>query len=297
MVRLLVITIFLISVSCSKHQSNKKEILQKDTPFESQQSLGVVSGELREASGLVASIINPGYLWTHNDSGNSASIYLLNEKGEIVMTCKLKNTVNRDWEDITIGPGPEAGINYIYVADIGDNNAVYSYKILYRIKEPVLSSKKIEITEVDKFVFELPDSVRDTEAIMVDPITNNFYISSKREHAVRLYEIKFPFASDTLHAVEVAKLPYTSIVAANVSADGREVLMKNYKEIYYWKRDTVESIPSLLKKEPLRLDYKSEPQGEAIAWKRDGSGFYTLSESENGGGGSLYFYKRKQHAN
>ena len=116
------------------------ESSQKDTPFESQQSLGVVGGELREASGLVASIINPGYLWTHNDSGNSASIYLLNEKGQIVMKCKLKNTVNRDWEDITIGPGPEEGINYIYVADIGDNNAVYSYKILYRIKEPVLSA-------------------------------------------------------------------------------------------------------------------------------------------------------------
>ncbi len=270
------------------------ESSQKDTPFESQQSLGVVGGELREASGLVASIINPGYLWTHNDSGNSASIYLLNEKGQIVMKCKLKNTVNRDWEDITIGPGPEEGINYIYVADIGDNNAVYSYKILYRIKEPVLSNKKIEIAEVDKFVFELPDGVRDTEAIMVDPITNNFYISSKREHAVRLYEIRFPFASDTLRAVEVGKLPFNNIVAANISKDGSEVLIKNYLKIYYWKRDSVESIPSLLKKDPIQLDYKAEPQGEAIAWKRDGSGFYTLSESGRNDGGSLYFYKRKQ---
>ncbi|MEY4929455.1 MAG: hypothetical protein RI909_179 [Bacteroidota bacterium] len=294
MVRLIFISILITIVSCTKQQTNEKRTSKKDTPFESQQSLGLVGGELREASGLVASIINPGYLWTHNDSGNSASIYLLNEKGQVVMTCKLKNTVNRDWEDITIGPGPEEGINYIYVADIGDNNAMYSYKILYRIKEPILTSNKIEVNEVDKLVFELPDGVRDAEAIMIDPITRYFYISSKREHSVRLYEIKFPFISDTLRAVEVAKLPFTSIVAANISADGREVLMKNYKEIYYWKRDSLESIPSLLKKDPLQLNYKSEPQGEAIAWKRDGSGFYTLSESEKGDGGNLYFYKRKQ---
>ena len=122
--RILIITSFLILIACSKKE--------KESDFESQQSVGLVSGKLREASGLVASIANPGYLWTHNDSGNSASIYLINDKAEIVMTCKLKNTVNRDWEDITIGPGPEENVNYLYVADIGDNEAVYPYKILDR---------------------------------------------------------------------------------------------------------------------------------------------------------------------
>lgn len=287
--RSLIIYSFLILLSCSK----KKKV----SDFESQHSVGIVSGKLQEASGLIASMANPGYLWTHNDSGNSASIYLINEKGEIVMTCKLNSTVNRDWEDITLGPGPEENTNYLYVADIGDNEAVYPYKILYRIKEPDLSEAKIEIDKVQKLVIELPGGARDTEAIMVDPITNYFYISSKREHSVRLYEIKFPFTSDTLRAEEVGKLPFNNIVAANISTDGSEVLMKTYRDIFYWRREGNESIPTLLQRKPIKLEYKPEPQGEAIAWKRDGSGFYTLSESENGGGGSLYFYKRKQHAN
>jgi len=261
--------------------------------FESQRSVGIVSKKLSEASGLVASISNPGYFWTHNDGRNPPEIYLINEKAEVVMTCKLKNVVNRDWEDITIGPGPEEGVNYLYVADIGDNDAVYPYKILYRIKEPELSEKKIEIKEIDKLVFKLPDGTRDSEAIMVDPITNYFYIISKREKSVRLYEIKFPVASDTLQAVALGKLPLSDIVAANISSDGSEVLLKNYGYIYYWKRAGDESILTLLQRDPVKLKYEPETQGEAIAWRRDGTGFYTLSESGLITQADLFFYKRK----
>lgn len=261
--------------------------------FEPQQNLGTVSKKLREASGLIASVENPGYLWTLNDGQNPAEIFLIDEKAEVVMTCKLKNIVNRDWEDITIGPGPEEGINYLYVADIGDNDAIYPFKILYRIKEPKRSEKKIEITEIDTLVVKLPDGKRDSESIMVDPVTNYFYIISKREKGVRLYEIKFPFAGDTLQAVSLGKLPLTNIVAANISQDGSEVLLKNYTDVYYWERAENEPILSLLLRNPIKLNYQPEHQGEAIAWKRDGAGFYTLSESSLMAEANLYFYRRK----
>jgi hypothetical protein len=284
--RYLIIACAIVLGSCSKREGNT-------SLFQPQQSLGKVSRKINEASGLIASISNPGYLWTHNDGRNPAEIFLINEKGEIEMTCKFKNTVNRDWEDITIGSGPEAGINYLYVADIGDNSAVYPYKILYRIKEPLLSGKTMEVEHMDKLVFKLPDGIRDTESIMVDPISNQFYIISKREREVRLYEITFPHASDTLQAVYLGKLPFSDIVAADISPDGSEVLLKNYTEIYYWKRGSDESILKLLQREPVKLNYDPENQGEAIAWKRDGTGFYTLSESGLMSEEDLFFYKRK----
>lgn len=279
----------LLIFACSKKE---KESIP-DSLFESQQSMGTVGKKLREASGLVASRANPGYLWTHNDGNNPSEIYLIDEKAEVVMTCKLKGIVNRDWEDLTIGPGPEAGVNYLYLADIGDNEAVYPYKLLYRFAEPQFTGKKIEIEKVDTIVIQLSDGQRDSETIMVDPITNYFYIVSKREHAVRLYEIKFPFVNDTLQAENIGTLPFNNIVAASISTDGGEVLMKNYREIFYWKRKENESLISLLQRNPLNIDYRPEPQGEAIAWRFDGTGFYTLSESEKGDGGELYFYRRK----
>jgi len=264
------------------------------TLFERQQSLGTISKSINEASGLVASIANPGYLWTHNDGRNPAEVFLINEKAETVMTCKLKNIHNRDWEDITIGPGPEEDVNYLYIGDIGDNDAVYPYKILYRIKEPKFSdSTEIEIDEIDKLVFALPDGKRDSEAIMMDPLTNKFYIFSKREPSIRLYEVKFPAEGDTLKAEKITKLPFSRIVAANISSDGSEVLIKDYQYIYYWKRKEKESIKDLLLRYPVKIYYEPETQGEAIAWKRDGTGFYTLSESSLISNADLFFYKRK----
>jgi hypothetical protein len=285
---LLLILLFALN-SCAK----KKPAKHTDSLFEPQQSVGAVGKKLREASGLVASKSNPGYLWTLNDGGNPSNIYLLNGKAEIAMTVVLKNIVNRDWEEIFIGPGPKADVNYIYVAEIGDNNAIYEYKLLYRLEEPTLSKESLEVDQIDTLVFNLPGGPRDTETMMVDPLTQHFYIISKREQSVRFYQIDFPFASDTLSVKEITTLPFDRIVAANISSDGNEILMKNYKHIYYWKRLGNESVVEALKRAPLLLNYSPEPQGESIAWNLDGSGFYTLSESENGSGGTLYFYKRK----
>ena len=95
--RNLILFSLLILISCSKKDLNT-------SLFEKQQSLGSVNGKLDEASGLVASVTNPGYLWTHNDGNNPSEIDLINDKAETVMTCRLKKTWNDDWEDITSAP-------------------------------------------------------------------------------------------------------------------------------------------------------------------------------------------------
>jgi len=267
--------------------------------FSSGYSLGKVDKKLEEASGIAASIANPGYYWTHNDGGNGAQIFLLNEKAEIVFTCTLAGINNRDWEDIAISKNVVAEKNYLYIGEIGDNSARYPYKMIYRFTEPAVSPdfigiSNLVITQFDTLVFKLSDGIRDTEALMIDPISDEIFIVSKREAAVRLYELSKNFTSgDTLVAEFRTELPFTNIVAADISSDGKEVLMKDYDRIYYWKRTNQESIPELLKKDPVKLTYEREPQGEAIAWQRDGGGFYTLSETVENFRGKLIFHKRK----
>jgi hypothetical protein len=262
--------------------------------FSKGKEMGIVGKKLDEVSGLAASVTNPGYFWTHNDSGNPAEVYLISSTAEIVMTCKLPNIHNRDWEDITIGPGPIENKSYLYVGDIGDNLAQFAYKIIYRFEEPVLSEGKQEIDEFDTLVFQLSDGVRDTEALMLDPTSKELFIFSKREDSVRLYQIPFQFNSgDTVVAERKNILPLTRIVAADISADGTEILIKNYDYIYYWKRADNQSIPELFQNNPIQLSYNREPQGESIAWQLDGAGFYTLSEAAKHYRGRLLFYKRK----
>ena len=83
------------------------------------------------------------------------------------------------------------------------------------------------------------------------------------------------------------------IVSADITDDGKEVLVKNYSAIYYYKRVANETIEQALAKPYATLSYKVEPQGEAISFAQDGSGFFTISEKAFWNNVQLYFYKRK----
>lgn len=256
----------------------------------------VTDKKLEEASGLAASANNPGLLWTHNDSGNRAEIFLIDAKLNIKLTVTLDKVINRDWEDIAVGPGPEAGKNYIYVADIGDNMAIFPYKIIYRFEEPKFSegSSTLTVGKFDRIVFQL-DLKKDTESLMIDPKTKNLYVVSKRETPVYVYELKYPYSTtDTLTAQKIGSVPFGQVVAADFSPDGTEILMKNYNNVLYWKIDKGENIASVLKRNPSIVNYVEEPQGESVTFARDGSGFYTISETVKGERSYLYFYPRKK---
>ena len=282
---------FILFLSCGR-PSQKVEI--RDDLFTEGETLGKVGKRLVEASGLVASVNNLDHYWTHNDSGNPAEIFLIDSKADIKLTCKFTNLKNRDWEDIAIGAGPKEGVTYVYVGDIGDNRAEYPVKFIYRFEEPIFAGQtELIISDYDTLIVKLPDGVRDSEALTIDPISNDMLLISKREDSVRVYQLNYMDQKDTLLAERIAVLSLHNINAADISANGTEVLMKDYDRIYYWERAGNESMSELLIKKPIRLPYTNGPQDEAIAWKRDGTGFFTLGETVKGNGGNLVLHKRK----
>lgn len=250
---------------------------------------------LSEVSGIAASINNPGLFWVHNDSGGEPEVYLIDKSLKIVLTCRLEGIENRDWEDITIGPGPEAGKQYIYVGEIGDNVARYQYKMIYRFEEPVLGEEsEIKVSAFDTIVFSLEDQRKDTETLLIDPASKALYVISKREEPVWIYELQNPSKpADTLVAKKLFSMPLTQIVGGDLSPDGKSILLKNYEHIYYWSSDAAKPLKEILKAEFSEVPYELEPQGEALTWARDHSGFYTLSEKNVGKDTYFYFYARK----
>lgn len=283
---------FILFLACGR-PSQKVEI--RDDLFTEGETLGKVGKRLEEASGLVASLNNVDHYWSHNDSGNPPEIFLIDQQASIKLICRIEGIKNRDWEDIAIGAGPKEGMTYVYIGDIGDNRAEYPVKFIYRFEEPVFTGQtELIISDYDTLIVKLPDAVRDSEALTIDPISNDMILVSKREDSVRVYQVNYyKDKHDTLLAQRIAILPLHNINAADVSANGMEVLMKDYDRIYYWKRESTESIGELLSKKPIRLPYRNGPQDEAIAWKRDGSGFFTLGETVKGNGGNLVLHKRK----
>lgn len=250
---------------------------------------------IKEASGIAASIANPGLLWAHNDSGNEAEIFLLDTALQVKLIVKFPGLANRDWEDITVGPGPDSTKSYVYIGEIGDNFAQYQEKKIYRLEEPLIGDDSvIVINQVDQIRIQLPAKRKDTESLMIDPKTRDLFILSKREDPVVVYRLGYPYPVDSLVTLDsITTVAHAQICGGDISGDGQEILVKNYENVFYWKLKNGETIGQAFKRPPVVLPYEEEPQGEAITFARDGSGYYTLSEIVKGEKTFLMFYKRK----
>jgi len=266
----------------------------QDSLFTGPKSMGKIHNRtIDEASGLAFSRQHPGILYTHNDSGGDPIVYLLDTAGRHVGEIKLLGVENRDWEDIAIGPGPEKNRPYIYIGEIGDNNAKYDQIKIFRIPEPKLLEEEVEINP-EILILNYPDGARDAETLMVDPISQDIFILSKRDSVNILYRApQSAFAQGEYVLERIMELPFTMSVAGDISADGSQIIIKNYLMVFYWERKEGETVPQALKRKAKILPYKPEPQGEAIAFDPQGNAYYTLSETRFNIHPVLYRYDKK----
>ena len=255
---------------------------------------------LYEQSGIASSKLNRGVLYVHEDSGNANQVYLTNATGDDLGYFTLTTVTNRDWEDITIGPGPVAGKNYIYVAEIGDNDAKYSSVFIYRFLEPDLTGKTfpmaMDIAQVDKIELIYPGGARNAESILIDPQTKDIYIASKESNLANIYKAAYPQSNITSTVLEsIDQLPMNKATSGGISADGTEIVLKNKEQIWYWKRDLSKTIGQTLLETPQLAPYVPEYQGEGICFAADGSGYFTNTEVLKGGPNppTISYYKRK----
>jgi len=243
-------------------------------------------------SGLVVSQRYPNRLYVHSDSGGEAAVFVLDTLGNELGRLDLSGLKNRDWEDIAIGPGPN-GSSYIYVADIGDNEAKHEEIYLYRFAEPELL-QSIPSDAIDQVKLQFPGGPKDAETLLADPITGTLFLVSKREPKNGLYQVPataFEKGSATLEKVH--EFDFNSSVAGDISKDGSQLLIKTYLAVFYWKRTEKQSLLEALKAPPMRLPYVPEPQGEAIGFNFKGDAYFTLSEKRNGVIPTLYRYPKK----
>ncbi|WP_433245109.1 hypothetical protein [Actinomadura nitritigenes] len=132
---------------------------------------------ITESSGLAASTVHPGIVYTHNDSGGVPKIYALGPDGRVRAVLTLGGATARDWEAMALGKD-EKGRPAIYMGDIGDNlGGAWPYVTVYRIPEPAqVRSQTIRATA---FRIKYADGPRNAETLMVNPRTNRLYIASK----------------------------------------------------------------------------------------------------------------------
>ncbi|MEK6546675.1 MAG: hypothetical protein AABZ56_00010 [Bacteroidota bacterium] len=292
--RLQVLIMGLLVWACQSFYISDSEKTQ--TRFSSTKDLGILANiEIDEASGMVASHRNPGHYWVINDSKDLNRMFLVNDRGQGKAEFSLLGLHNRDWEAMGRWQN-RTGQTYLYVADIGDNFAQNPTYQVHRFLEPSLhltDPLRRVIKHTQSLEFILPDGSRDMECMLIDQVSGDLYFISKREDRKRLYQLpaeafsakgiqKAKFMQELTFSIPSSEVNLLKqlyfITDGNVASSNEEIIVRNYLEIYYWKKQKHESIEDALLRNPRIVPSILEPQGEALAFDGMNKGYATISE-------------------
>ena len=239
-----------------------------------------------ESSGLAASRAFPGFLWTHNDSGDGARAFLLNAKtGATKTTISLRDAKAIDWEDCAVGTGD--GKTWLYLGDIGDNARARPSITIYRVPENNVEPDTAEQTlESESQILKYPDGAHDAETLLAAP-GEKLIVISKGVEGSSVYITPQPFrdgSEQTLKKLGEIKFGGASFFArlatgGSVSADNRRLVIRTYTHAHEWTLAPDEDVESgWWQRAPKSWALPVSSQGEGIAYANDNRTLFTTSE-------------------
>jgi hypothetical protein len=272
------------------------------------------SPAMNETSGLAISSKHPGVIWGHNDSGDTARFFAIDQSGALLATYNLPGITAVDWEDMAIGGG--TGLGYLYLGDIGDNLSVRPDIVVYRVLMPDPAADgpgDHDVTSTDIHL-TYPDKPHDAETLMIDPTNDDLVIITKDISGgpSGVFVLHGAAIADGTNMLEkVGEIPFSAFTpqklvpagspplpsalpkvptSGDISPAGDVILVRTYGTVWAWSRDAGQSLAAALAAPPCEGPSAIEPQGEAIAFDPDGGGYWTTSE---GAGAALHHFRWK----
>lgn len=258
----------------------------------------VASPDLVEISGIALSREHDGIIWSHNDSGSQPELFAVGEDGSDLGTFTIEGAEAIDWEDMTIGPGPQEGTDYLYVGDTGDNfdepQRLEDPIRIYRVPEPAdrPDGPGTSTATAERIDIAYADGPRDAETLMADPTNGVLLIVSKQWDGTLagVYEVPAQVVAaeqapaEPVQLERVADVPETEgvfVTGGEVSPDGSLVALRTYTEVRLFDRASDQTVADALADGADCTVPVDEPQGEAVAVAASNSGFVTISEGES----------------
>ena len=260
----------------------------RDVPDEPIERAKLSDSAIGELSGLAASRRYPGLLWGHNDSGDVARIFAINERGETVATVNFAGLEARDWEDMAV-----AG-EWIYIGETGDNFGVNENIRVYRLREPDLNPDKlnqnidVKIGAWQEMTLAYPGGARDAEALAATP-DGRLLIVSKNKKGANFYALKQPFGEgqsatlDEIFAnVQIGETGWLTklVTGADLSPDGRELALTTYAQLYQFDLASPFDFSSLQLNSPRKRELPPLRQCESVCYAADGKSLWVSSEGK-----------------
>jgi len=240
---------------------------------------------IRESSGLARSFRNPDAVWTHNDSGDSARLYLVGLKhGATRMTCELEGTRAKDWEDMASYERDERAM--LVVGDVGSNRNDKRPRLLHFMDEPLIDpdpgkeTRKLPVWATLEFQFE--DGFPDCEALAVDGLAGEVWLTSKvRSGSCGVYRLELPVRAGSSEQIarRMATMKLPMVTAMDMSQDGRRMLFLTYTSVWEFRLPGAGAWAGHLKGRPdVILFSPIGKQVEAICYSRMERQFHISAE-------------------
>lgn len=232
--KLFPVVIFLQSMLCGcSRDQGRGEFAQVQEQYEVE-SIGHLNRKrVSESSGLETA--GPeGDLWTHADGGNTANLYRVTAQGDLLQTLELAPLQNIDWEDLA-----QDEEQRLYVGDFGNNQNKRRNLCIYRLSGPGYA-------HIDTISFSYPDQQQfpprkpqrnfDCEAFYY--YQDSLYLFTKNRGQSRYVKQYVLPARPGLHTARLQDSIQlnTWVTAADISPDGRQVVLLGYGQVYLFER-------------------------------------------------------------
>lgn len=245
----------------------------------------VSDASLTEISGMALGRRDPSVLWVHEDSGAKPDVVALSLRGVKRQTFRLDNVSAKDWEDMSIGPGPVPGLQYLYLGDIGDNGKKRGSIVVHRVPEPRVDNSGFQtIREFDSIELKYPDGAANAESMAVG-IDGTIYVITKST-VTRVYMAPYPQSTTSVNVMKQVPAgtlgPKVDMSGADIRMDGRAIIVRGYRMAWTWPMRLGESMQTVLSREPCKTPtFREEKQGESIAFLGNDGSYTSTGEKSN----------------
>ena len=246
----------------------------------------VPDDRIDESSGIAASLSVANRFWTHNDSGDSARLFAINERGETIKSVTIEHAKAIDWEDMA--GGVVDGKKILIVGDVGDNARRRESIQLYILPDPEESLDSVPCVTIN---VRYPDGAGDCEAVAIDAENHRALLVKKTRlplagvYAIDIKDQSFEFentnAASTnersqnkkpveITAERIATVPIRMVTGIDIRSDGRQMVVASYRDVFVFDREQGQTWEAAMKQTPCHAQLPRLKQIEAVCYDGDG---------------------------
>jgi hypothetical protein len=246
----------------------------------------ITSAALNALSGIGSSRRNTGVIYVHNDR-NVAQFFAVSEAGALLGTFNLTGASVEDIEDMAVAHCPSG--NCVYLADVGGNISPRTQFAVVRAPEPEVRVDMPGGTTsiaAERLVFSYPDNANhNAESILVDPSSDTIYVITKVAAGMpsTVYKLPATFGGAALTAEKVVDLTVPKstdreAVSASAHPCAPAFLLRTYNTLYEFRAAPGTTLEAAFSATPTVVPAATETQGEGVAYRADGRGYFTTTE-------------------